>query len=92
MVVKFAGDDPDCTDGAHLTVDLRLLPGQAGEITFVAGDGVGTVTLPGLGLAVGGPAINPVPRQNIADNLHEAAPRLLAQHGLLPDGGSGRLG
>lgn len=82
MVVKFAGDDPDCTDGAHLTVDLRLLPGQAGEITFVAGDGVGTVTLPGLGLAVGGPAINPVPRQNIADNLHEAAPRLLAQHGL----------
>ncbi|WP_066257644.1 cobalt-precorrin-5B (C(1))-methyltransferase [Hydrogenophaga flava] len=82
MVVKFAGDDPDCTDGAHLTVDLRRLPGRAGEITFVAGDGVGTVTLPGLGLAVGGPAINPVPRQNIADNLHEAAPRLLAQHGL----------
>jgi cobalt-precorrin-5B (C1)-methyltransferase len=36
MVVKFAGDDPDCTDGAHLTVDLRLLPGKAGEIAFVA--------------------------------------------------------
>ena len=52
MVVKFAGDDPDCTDGAHLTVDLRLLPGKAGEIAFVAGDGVGTVTLPGLGLAI----------------------------------------
>jgi cobalt-precorrin-5B (C1)-methyltransferase len=82
MVVKFAGDDPDCTDGAHLTVDLRRLTGQAGEIRFIAGDGVGTVTLPGLGLAVGGPAINPVPRQNIADNLREAAPRLLAQHGL----------
>ena len=81
-IEKFAGDDRDCTDKAHLTVDLRLLPGQAGEISFVAGDGVGTVTLPGLGLAVGGPAINPVPRQNIADNLHEAAPRLLAQHGL----------
>ena len=82
MVVKFAGDDPDCTDAAHLTVDLRLRPGKAGEIAFVAGDGVGTVTLPGLGLAVGGPAINPVPRQNIADNLREAAPRLLTQHGL----------
>ena len=26
MVVKFAGDDPDCTDGAHLTADVRLLP------------------------------------------------------------------
>ncbi len=82
VVVKFAGDDPDCTDGAHLTVDLHLLSGQAGRITFAAGDGVGTVTLPGLGLAVGGPAINPVPRQNIADNLREAAPRLLEQHGL----------
>lgn len=82
MVVKFAGDDPDCTDGAHLTVDLRLLPGQAGQIEYRAGEGVGTVTMPGLGLDVGGPAINPVPRQNIADNLREAAPDLLAQHGL----------
>lgn len=91
MVVKFAGDDPDCTDGAHLTVDLRLLPGQAGEVLYVAGDGVGTVTMPGLGLEVGGPAINPVPRRNIADNLREAAPALLQEHGIevtisVPDG------
>lgn len=91
MVVKFAGDDPDCTDGAHLTVDLRLLPGQAGTVTYVAGAGVGTVTMPGLGLEVGGPAINPVPRRNIADNLREAAPELLAEHGIevtisVPDG------
>ncbi|MFP5393435.1 MAG: cobalt-precorrin-5B (C(1))-methyltransferase, partial [Gammaproteobacteria bacterium] len=91
MVVKFAGDDPDCTDGAHLTVDLRLLPGQAGQVSFVAGDGVGTVTMAGLGLAVGGPAINPVPRRNMADNLREAAPHLLAEHGIevtvsVPDG------
>ncbi|SEL82401.1 cobalt-precorrin-5B (C1)-methyltransferase [Roseateles sp. YR242] len=82
MVVKFAGDDPDCTDGAHLTVDLQLLPGRADEITFHAGDGVGMVTMPGLGLEVGGPAINPVPRKNIAENLREAAPDLLAQHGV----------
>ncbi|WP_028100935.1 cobalt-precorrin-5B (C(1))-methyltransferase [Pseudoduganella violaceinigra] len=91
MVVKFAGDDPDCTDGAHLTVDLRLLPAQPGTVTFVAGDGVGTVTMPGLGLDVGGPAINPVPRRNIADNLREAAPALLQEHGIevtisVPDG------
>lgn len=91
MVVKFAGDDPDCTDGAHLTVDLRLLPGQAGTVSYVAGDGVGTVTMPGLGLEVGGPAINPVPRRNIADNLREAAPELLSEHGIevtisVPDG------
>ncbi|UXH79100.1 cobalt-precorrin-5B (C(1))-methyltransferase [Roseateles amylovorans] len=82
MVVKFAGDDPDCTDGAHLTVDLQLLPGQAERVTFHAGDGVGMVTMPGLGLEVGGPAINPVPRTNIADNLREAAPALLAEHGV----------
>ncbi len=91
MVIKFAGDDPDCTDGAHITVDLRLLPGQAGEVTYVAGDGVGTVTMRGLGLEVGGPAINPVPRRNIADNLREAAPELLQEHGIevtisVPDG------
>ncbi|MDN4056675.1 cobalt-precorrin-5B (C(1))-methyltransferase [Massilia sp. YIM B02769] len=91
MVIKFAGDDPDCTDGAHITVDLRLLPGQAGEVTYVAGDGVGTVTMRGLGLEVGGPAINPVPRRNIADNLREAAPALLREHGIevtisVPDG------
>ncbi|WP_426344035.1 cobalt-precorrin-5B (C(1))-methyltransferase [Pseudoduganella sp. R-32] len=91
MVVKFAGDDPDCTDGAHLTVDLRLLPGRAGDVLYVAGDGVGTATMPGLGLEVGGPAINPVPRRNIADNLREAAPALLQEHGIevtisVPDG------
>lgn len=91
MVVKFAGDDPDCTDGAHLTVDLRLLPDEPGRIVYRAGEGVGTVTLPGLGLEVGGPAINPVPRQNISNNLWEAAPQLLAEHGLevtvsVPDG------
>jgi cobalt-precorrin-5B (C1)-methyltransferase len=74
-----------------MTVDLRLLPGDAGNVTFCAGDGVGTVTMAGLGLMVGGPAINPVPRRNIAENLLEAAPQLLAEHGIevtisVPDG------
>ncbi|MDO5103801.1 MAG: cobalt-precorrin-5B (C(1))-methyltransferase [Lautropia sp.] len=81
-VQKFAGDDPDCTDGAHLTVDLALLPDAPGQIVFKAGEGVGTVTMPGLGLEIGGPAINPVPRRNIAENLHEVAPELLAEHGI----------
>ena len=85
-VEKFAGDDPDCTDKAHLTVDLRVLPGQVGKIVYRSGEGVGTVTMPGLGLEVGGPAINPVPRQNIADNLREALDEhgsdLLNHHGL----------
>ena len=90
-VEKFAGDDPDCTDKAHLTADVRILPHQAGKVLLQGGEGVGTVTMPGLGLEVGGPAINPVPRQNIADNVREVGAALLATHGLevtisVPDG------
>jgi len=64
-VIKDAGDDPDCTHGAELvaTVQLRDVPG----IELLGGDGVATVTKPGLGLDVGSPAINPVPRRNIAE-------------------------
>ncbi|MEX0659941.1 MAG: cobalt-precorrin-5B (C(1))-methyltransferase, partial [Egibacteraceae bacterium] len=69
VVVKDAGDDPDVTDGAHLTV--RLEPAAEPGITFHAGDGVGTVTKPGLGLEVGGPAINPTPRRMIAQAVGE---------------------
>jgi cobalt-precorrin-5B (C1)-methyltransferase len=63
VVVKDAGDDPDVTHGAHLTarVDLQAEPG----VRLEGGEGVGTVTRPGLGLEVGGPAINPVPRRQI---------------------------
>lgn len=82
MVVKFAGDDPDCTDGAHLTADVRLLPDQPGVVTLHGGAGVGTVTMAGLGLAVGGPAINPVPRANIEANVREVAAGLLDEAGL----------
>lgn len=66
-VIKDAGDDPDCTDKAHITTTVSLTdkPG----ITFVAGNGVATVTLPGLELAVGEPAINPVPRKMIREHL-----------------------
>lgn len=54
MVIKDAGDDPDCTDKAHLTADVRLLREQPGAVVLQGGFGVGTVTMPGLGLAVGG--------------------------------------
>lgn len=69
--LKDAGDDPDVTHGALLYSQVRLLaePG----IRFVAGHGVGTVTRPGLVLAVGEPAINPVPRRMIGEHLQRLA-------------------
>jgi cobalt-precorrin-5B (C1)-methyltransferase len=70
-VVKDAGDDPDCTDGARLTVHVEWA--DEGPTELVAGPGVGTVTKPGLGLPVGSPAINPVPRRMITGVLHEVA-------------------
>ncbi len=91
VVIKDAGDDPDCTDKAHLTADVCLLPNASGEVQLKGGDGVGTVTLTGLGLEVGGPAINPVPRQNIEENVRSAGGKLLQKQGLevtisVPDG------
>ena len=68
-VVKDAGDDPDCTDGAHLTASVAW---AAGDGTVLRnGAGVGTVTMPGLGLEVGAPAINPVPERMIRQAIAE---------------------
>lgn len=82
VIVKDAGDDPDATHGAHLTADVRRLPGRAGEVVLRGGPGIGIVTRPGLGLTIGGPAINPVPQRNIIDNVRAAAGRLLDHDGL----------
>jgi cobalt-precorrin-5B (C1)-methyltransferase len=82
MVIKDAGDDPDCTDKAHLTADVRLIPAQPGQVLLAGGVGVGMVTMPGLGLTVGGPAINPVPRRNIEANVRAAGSTLLDEAGL----------
>jgi cobalt-precorrin-5B (C1)-methyltransferase len=82
MVIKDAGDDPDCTDKAHLTADVHLLPEQPGQVLLTGGEGVGIVTMPGLGLTVGLSAINPVPRRNIEANVRAAATSLLDEAGL----------
>ncbi len=76
-VVKDGGDDPDCTHGAEIVSEVRLVRPAAGShasmspgsVRFRAGPGVGTITKPGLELAPGEPAINPVPRQMIAAAL-----------------------
>ena len=67
-VIKDAGDDPDVTHGALVIARIRLLA-SGGGLVFRAGEGVGTVTRPGLPLPPGEPAINPGPRAMIADNL-----------------------
>ena len=67
VTIKDAGDDPDITHGASVFVDLYLRP-EPGVI-FSAAEGVGTVTRAGLPLAVGEPAINPVPRKMIVEHL-----------------------
>ena len=73
VVVKDAGDDPDVTHGAHLTATVRWRTDTL--ITINGGEGVGTVTKPGLGLEVTGPAINPVPREMVERAVREATDR-----------------
>ena len=69
VVVKDAGDDPDVTHGAHLTVRARWRP-EAG-VVLEGGEGVGVVTKPGLGIEVGEPAITAVPRAMITAAVGE---------------------
>lgn len=66
-VIKDAGDDPDVTHGKEIGCELSFseVPG----IKFLKGVGIGKVTLPGLQVAIGEPAINPVPRKMISDML-----------------------
>lgn len=79
-IIKDAGDDPDVTHGAMVIATvIRSAPGKG--IQFKAGKGVGMVTKPGLPIAPGEPAINPVPRQMIS-GVVEA---LCDQHGVAPD-------
>ena len=84
--IKDAGDDPDVTHGAKITSIVHITPHHANEskanqIEFKAGQGVGTVTKPGLPLPVGAPAINPVPRKMMIDHLEA----LLAEYAVQAD-------
>ncbi|MEF2278452.1 cobalt-precorrin-5B (C(1))-methyltransferase CbiD [Deinococcus sp. YIM 134068] len=72
-VVKDGGDDPDATHGATLWVTATPLPDPELPMTFHAGEGVGTVTAPGIRVPVGEPAINPVPREMMRWAAQEVA-------------------
>jgi cobalt-precorrin-5B (C1)-methyltransferase len=77
-IVKDAGDDPDVTHGALIVARVAA---SAGGVQFRAGPGVGVVTKPGLPIAVGEPAINPVPRAMMDEVVGEMA----AEFGRSPD-------
>jgi len=66
-VVKDGGDDPDVTTGLKIFARAELT--KDGSIAVKAGEGVGRVTLPGLKVDVGSPAINPVPMKMIIEEV-----------------------
>lgn len=74
---KDAGDDPDVTHGLVIFADaaVRKRGGEGLRLTLAGGEGVGTVTLPGLEQPVGEAAINRVPRQMILEGVREEAER-----------------
>ena len=81
-VIKYAGDDPDVTDGAEICSTVSF-GDQAGKIIVDGGKGVGRITKPGLGLEIGKAAINPTPLKMIEQAVREVASiSYLKQHGI----------
>ena len=81
IVIKDGGDDPDVTHGAEICVKLSITE-KTDEIEIDGGEGVGIVTKPGLGLEINKPAINPVPKKMIIENLRESGNSLLSKKGI----------
>ncbi len=77
---KDSGDDPDDTNGIliYAKVEKTKNPG----ISLIGGQGIGQVTKPGLACAVGGPAINPIPRKMITEELMRMMAEMHYQEGL----------
>ncbi|MBT4298701.1 MAG: cobalt-precorrin-5B (C(1))-methyltransferase [Nitrosopumilus sp.] len=80
-VIKNGGDDPDVTHGAEIIVELSFTE-KINEIEIDGGEGVGIVTKPGLGLEINKPAINPVPKKMIIENLREIGKEILLEKGI----------
>jgi len=80
-VIKDGGDDPDVTHGAEIIVDLSFTS-KVNEIEIDGGEGVGIVTKPGLGLEINKPAINPVPKKMINENIREISEKILLEKGI----------
>lgn len=77
FVIKDAGDDPDVTNGAEVWAEVTANPPQppfsegGSTIIIDGGTGIGKATKPGLAVAPGEWAINPVPRRMIAQAVQD---------------------
>lgn len=82
-VVKDAGDDPDVTHRAVIGARVTCCGKKdSNPVLIRGGEGVGTVTKPGLEVAPGEPAINPGPRRMIASAIHEVLKSFGVDHTL----------
>ncbi len=72
-VIKDFSDDPDVTKGCKIISKVSFRDDN--QVLFLQGEGVGKVTLPGLGIPVGEPAINPTPRKMITDEIRTLTDR-----------------
>ena len=91
FVVKDAGDDPDVTNGIEIHARVSIDFFTPRRIILEGGVGIGRVTKPGLAVAVGGWAINPVPRRMILEGIKEVfavrcVPATLTISLSIPDG------
>lgn len=68
-VKKDSGDDPDVTNGALVFAKVRKIQDSRQQVKICGGLGIGKVTKPGLACQVGEPAINPVPRKMITEEV-----------------------
>lgn len=87
--IKDAGDDPDATHKARIQSTVRFV--EKLGVYLDGGIGVGRVTKPGLPVAVGEAAINPVPRKMILGVVDEMVAQFQLELGIeviisVPDG------
>ncbi len=80
-VIKNGGDDPDVTHGAEIIVELSFTK-KINQVDIDGGEGIGIVTKPGLGLEINKPAINPIPKKMIIENLREVGKEILLEKGI----------
>lgn len=88
-VIKDGGDDPDATHGALILSTVSWC--EESGITLDGGIGVGRVTKPGVPVAVGEAAINPVPRKMIREAVQSVLEEFELERGVkvvvsVPDG------